>query len=256
METLFFIASKLAWGVLKPQTWILFLAGAACLAAWRGATGTTRASTTLLLVLIVVIGAFPVADRLMAPLESRYPANPPVENVTGIIVLGGGEEWPRYGQPQVNEGGERFIEALALSRMFPEARLVYTGGSGSLSHLGEVPGKSAETAELFFRRSGVAPERVSYEPASRNTAENAAFAYDLVEPKTGETWLLVTSAFHMPRAFRSFERAGWPGLVAWPVDFRADEEFYVGWYLPGNLTGLEVALKEYLGLFVYGVTGR
>ncbi|RYH08219.1 YdcF family protein [Tropicimonas sp. IMCC6043] len=256
MDTLFFIASKLVWGVLQPQTWLLVGAALACLAAWRGRLRATRALTSLLLALILAIGTLPVADGLLASLESRYPANPPVENVTGILVLGGGERWPRHGQPQVNEGGERFIEAISLARRFPEAHVVFSGGSGALRDLGTVPGKSAETAELIFRGAGIAPERLTFENASRNTAENAAFTLDLVTPTQGDTWLLVTSAFHMPRAYRSFERAGWPGLVAWPVDFRAAGGVHLGWFLPENLLGLDIALKEYLGLVVYGVTRR
>ena len=105
---------------------------------------------------------------------------------------------------------------------------------------------------------GIAPDRILLEQNSRNTAENASFTRDLVTPGTGETWVLVTSAFHMPRAYQTFERQGWTGLVAWPVDFRSGDlaDGRGIWRLDRNLFGVNLALKEYLGTLVYGITGR
>lgn len=264
MDTLFFILSKLVWGLLKPETWLLLAFAAIFLLLWRGAHRAAFGVTAAALVATAAIGLLPIGAWWVSRIEARYPPAPPLERVDGIIVLGGGERQPVHGQPQFNEGGERFTEAHALALRFPQARVFFVGGSGILQDVGKVPGLAARTADLYFRGAGLEPERLLFEPASRNTAENAAFSLEIAQPEPGETWVLVTSAFHMPRAMRSFERAGWTGLVAWPVDFRGLSEsapgwsFYdnVSWRLAEKLAVLNIVAKESVGSLVYDLTGR
>ena len=112
-------------------------------------------------------------------------------------------------------------------------------------------------AGRFFRDQGVAPERLLLEGQSRNTAENARLSLDLAAPAPHETWVLVTSAFHMPRAMRSFEAAGWTGLVPWPVDYRTSAfTDGVGWNLTRNLQVLNTAIRERVGQVAYRLSGR
>ena len=73
----------------------------------------------------------------------------------------------------------------------------------------------AEAAERFLAAMGVPSGRTTFEARSRNTSENAMLTRDLVSPKPGERWLLVTSAFHMPRAMGAFRHAGFD-VIAWP----------------------------------------
>ena len=175
-------------------------------------------------------------------------------------MLGGGEEaWlsARWDQVVFGEGAERFTAALALARVHPQARIVFTGGSGALRDVGRSDGSSAAVAKRFFTEQGIDPARLSVESASRNTAENARLTRALIKPQPGEVWVLVTSAFHMPRAMESFRAAGWEGLVPWPVDFRArDLDVGIGWELARNLDVLNTAVREYLGILAYGATGR
>jgi len=104
---------------------------------------------------------------------------------------------------------------------------------------------------------GIAPDRIVTETRSRNTSENAGFSLPLAAPAPGETWVLVTSAFHMPRAMESFRRAGWPDLTAFPVDHRAPPNWArLTWDFTGNLGKTEIAIKEYVGLLAYGILGR
>ncbi|SNS18028.1 YdcF family protein [Tropicimonas sediminicola] len=256
MDTIFFIFSKLVWALLKPETWILIGAGLSCLAVWRERLRAARFWTAATLGLVLAIGALPLGGRVVTSLEKRYPANPSLGRVDGIIVLGGGEWAPRFGQPQVGDGGERYIEALALALRHPEARVIYVGGSGALKDALDAPGVHARSARLFFERTGLDMERLSFETASRNTAENAALSYEMIQPEPAQSWVLVTSGFHMPRALRSFERAGWTGVVPWPVDFRGRKDPLLGWNFTQNLDLLGIGLREYIGLVAYGVTGR
>ena len=102
---------------------------------------------------------------------------------------------------------------------------------------------------------GLAAERLTLERASRNTAENARLTYDLIAPEPSETWVLVTSAFHMPRSVASFEAAGWQGIIPWPVDYRAGTlRGGIGWDLGRNLEVLNTAVREYIGLLAYQIT--
>jgi uncharacterized SAM-binding protein YcdF (DUF218 family) len=146
---------------------------------------------------------------------------------------------------------------VALALRFPEARLMFTGGSGALGDLGR-EGPNADLARRFFESLGVAPDRIILETRSRNTAENAEMSLAIADPQPGEVWVLVTSAWHMPRAMDSFAKAGWPTLVAWPVDHRglvlSAEGFR--WNLAENLMVLNIATKEWVGRIAYAVTGR
>ena len=99
---------------------------------------------------------------------------------------------------------------------------------------------------------------VVYEDRSRNTFENALFTRDLVKPKEGERWLLVTSAMHMPRAVGVFRKVGFP-VIAYPVDFRTNGEFWRAG-VPGDtgsaVSMVENAMHEWLGLIAYRLTGK
>ncbi|MEM6824509.1 MAG: YdcF family protein, partial [Pseudomonadota bacterium] len=104
---------------------------------------------------------------------------------------------------------------------------------------------------------GVAPDRIFWERESRNTAENARLTRALVRASPGEDWVLVTSAFHMGRALSSFEAAGWPPLIPYPVDHRSGRFMAgIGWDLPGKLAPLNIALKEWTGRLAYRAFAR
>jgi uncharacterized SAM-binding protein YcdF (DUF218 family) len=206
METLFFIASKLFWLVARPENWIVLLlvVGLWSLHRHRVAAAGRFVLTALLLVLF--IGLVPVGQLLMRPLEMRFPAAPDISAPAGIIILGGGEDArmsAATGLPELNDAAERLVLGLALAQSFPEARLIFTGGSASLVDQ-RISG--ADGAQTLFARSKVADSRIMLEPEARNTAENATRTYELVEDATRGPWVLVTSAFHMP-----------PTKPAWPL---------------------------------------
>jgi len=260
MDNVFFIASELVGALLRTDTWIVLalafvvlslLLNRRSLAVWGG---------SITLALLVALAILPLGDLLLQPIERTYPAEPALGQVDGIIVLGGGEDARAsafWDQMQLNEGGERYTAALALARRFPEARILFTGGSGALRDLVGAETSESEIAGRFFLDQDVAPERLLLEGQSRNTAENARLSLALAAPAPSETWVLVTSAFHMPRAMRSFETAGWTGLVPWPVDYRTSAfEDGMGWNLTRNLLVLNIAIREQFGQIAYRLSGR
>jgi len=260
METLFFIASKTVGMAARLESWALVLMVLALIGLWRGRRRLAGVALTVLFTGTLALTVFPLGDLLLRPLEGTFPAQPDLSRVDGIIVLGGAEETGAYrnwGGVQVNDAGERLVEGAMLAMRFPQARLVFTGGSARVGR-DEVTTEPSEMVRSLWLGLGIAPDRIVLEQASRNTAENASLTRDLMQPKPGEVWVLVTSAFHMPRAHETFVRQGWEGIVAWPVDFRSGNlaDGRGIWRLDGNLQGVNLGMKEYLGILVYRLTGK
>jgi uncharacterized SAM-binding protein YcdF (DUF218 family) len=158
------------------------------------------------------------------------------------------------GSLALNGRAERLVAFAALARRYPDARLVFTGGSASLFRSG--PGEG-DWVGAFLDAAGIARSRVIVETRARDTYENAAFSKPLARPKPGETWLLVTSAAHMPRAVGAFRRQAWP-VTAYPVDYLTRREigFRPGFDLPGGLRAVDEAAYEWMGLAYYRLRGR
>jgi uncharacterized SAM-binding protein YcdF (DUF218 family) len=155
---------------------------------------------------------------------------------------------------ELRDGAERYTAFMMLARQYPDATLVFTGGSGSLT---KQEYKAADVAARLFKEQGLDNRRITFERESRNTYENALFSKKLVVPGENERWLLVTSAIHMPRSVGIFCNLGWP-VIPYPVDHQVtpELEFTVGWRLSGHLRGLYWALHEWTGLLVYYLVGK
>lgn len=257
MDTILFLLSKVLWGVLRPNTFALLLAAFGLAMAWRGrrwARWPLAAGLGWYLFVMVT----PIAQWLTLPLEDRFPrpASAPAQ-VAGVIVLGGAVDQAlteARGIPAINGAAERMTEMLALARRYPAARLVFTGGSPS-----PIPGgpTEADVARQFYEQVGLPEGRIIYESRARNTHENATLSKEIVQPRPGETWLLVTSASHMPRAMGIFRKAGW-NVVAWPVNYTSGHTMRL-WYdapFPTRLNQVEWAIREWVGLTAYFVLGR
>lgn len=255
---MFFLASKLVWMVAVPSTFLTLVAALGMLLAlrWRR-VGLCLAALGVAGLLLAGLGPF--GRVLIVELENHFPAYADDGGrVDGVIVLGGAELpviTAARGQPSFQEAGERMLALGELSRRYPRARLVFAGGSASL---GAQPMQEAEVVRLALPQIGVEEGRVEFERASRNTAENARLARELIQPKPGERWLLVTSGYHMPRAVGCFEAAGFP-VVPYPVDFRTTGE--AGWLRPFDsvaqgLGFFDLAVREWIGLAAYYLTGR
>ncbi|MBF9060067.1 YdcF family protein [Rhodobacterales bacterium HKCCSP123] len=260
MDTAFFILSKLVGAGLRVETWLVLMAIAALVAATRGNLQGARRWSALMVLGMLLVGFVPLGDRLLRPIEHLYPPIEDTGDIDGIIVLGGGEDVPASllaGQPQVGEGGDRYLAALALARTAPGALILFAGGSGRLRDVTGGHVSEAAIAERIFLSHGIGPERLLVESRSRNTAENARLARELADPSEAARWVLVTSAFHMPRAVASFERAGWDGILPYPVDYRTRGwRDGLGWNFERNLGLLNTAILEWVGRAAYALTGR
>lgn len=259
-DTAFFVLSKIVWFVIRPESLIVLGVGLAfagtLLRRWQLASWASGVTFSVTLAVAVV----PLGELAIRPLELRYPAEPSLTRVDGIILLGGSEDaagTAHWGQTQFGEAGERYPAALALARRFPDARLIFTGGSGLLRDASARSVSEGDVARRFFAEQGLEAGRLTVEDQSRTTAENARLTRALIQPVAGERWVLVTSAHHMPRVMASFDAAGWAGITAWPVDFRYRPlSRSIGWDFARNLDTLNTAMREYVGLLAYRIAGR
>ena len=156
-----------------------------------------------------------------------------------------------WGLPLVNAAGDRYLAAIALAQEHPRATLLFAGGGAML----DPDGAEAEISRQSFVSAGVAPDRVLLETRSRNTAENARNSRDLAPSTLTGDWVLVTSAFHMPRAVGTFCASGWSNIVPWPTDHRT-ALWRLDWSFAENLDLLNRGVREWIGLAAYRATGR
>jgi uncharacterized SAM-binding protein YcdF (DUF218 family) len=256
---LFFVFSKTLGVMLLP---VNFLIGAGVVGAILMVTrfaATGRKLVVASLVLLAISAFSPVGYILLYSLEQRFP---PWESTRGapdgIVVLGASIDTDlsvAHGTAVVRSAPDRIIAAATLAHRYPNARIIFSGGN---SNLVANDAREADYAGAIFESLGVAKTRLIMERRSRNTLENAEFSKALAAPKAGERWLLVTSAFHMPRSVGLFRKAGFV-VEPYPVDWRAggrDDLLTFSNIAVDGLGRTDVAVREWIGLIVYRATGR
>lgn len=208
---------------------------------------------------LVLIGFGPLGYILMRPLEDRFP-RPPADmpEPAGIIVLGGivsGVGAPR-GAIALTQDGERLSEAASLAHRYPNAMIVFSGGT-----FGNLPEASTEAfmAKRFLTELGVEETRIVLETRSLSTAQNAAFTQELLKPQPDQRWVLVTSASHMPRAVGSFRGVRFP-VIPFPVGYTTSglpsDYSMIRLEASTSLVRADVAVHEWVGLVLYWFLGR
>ena len=257
---MFFSLSKTFWFFAQPSGLLLVMLIAGALLAYRGRSKAARRLLATSAALLLLGGLLPLSNWLILPLEQRF-TRPELGSgpVAGIVVLGGAEDARialDRGTHALNEAGERFTEAMALARRYPEAKVAFTGGSIEIVGAAKV---GAAAAQAMFRDLGLGDgERLILETKARDTWENATLTKALVEPKAGERWLLVTSAWHMPRAMGVFRKAGF-AVEPWPVDYRTAGTWDAARMFDAPADGLkrlDTVMREWIGLASYRLSGR
>lgn len=254
-----FLVSKLVEFLFLPSNLIGFLAalGVVLLVFRRPRFG--HAALVLAALLLALGGWSPLGRAALMALEDRFPQPELVEPIAGFVMLGGTVDThitAVRGQASLNEAGERVMAMAELSRRFPKARLLLSGGANHV--LTSQPLTESAVARDLLVSMGVDPSRIEIEVRSRDTCENAEQSLLLAKPRSGEQWVLVTSASHMPRAVACFRAAGFP-VIPYPVDYRTrgteDLTRPVDSVADG-LEALDLAAHEWIGLAMYRLVGR
>ena len=217
---MFFVLSKTLGYLLLPTNFLIAIGFVGAILMVTRFASLGRKLVIAAVLLLVICGLSPLGKALLYPLEQRFPSWDAARGAPdGIIVLGASIEADlsvAHGTPVVRGAPDRIIAAAALARRYPNARVVFSGGSANLV---SNDAREADFAGAIFESLGVDKSRLIMERRSRNTQENAEFSKALVAPKDGERWLLVTSAFHMPRSVGLFRKAGF-AVEPYPVDWR------------------------------------
>jgi uncharacterized SAM-binding protein YcdF (DUF218 family) len=258
MDILFFVLSKTLGVMLLPTNLLVLLSllGVILLATRFVSLG--RKLLVVSILMLAICGFSPLGNLLLYPLENRFPPWDAAHGAPdGIIVLGGPIDpdlSAAHDTPVISSAPDRIVVAAELARKYPNARIVFTGGSADLISR---DAKEANFAIEIFEALGIDKSHLLAEQRSRNTYENAAFSKAIVAPKPGERWLLITSAYHMPRAIGLFRKVGF-SVEPYPVDWRvgAGADIFAPSQADVGLARTDLAMREWIGLLAYRLAGR
>jgi uncharacterized SAM-binding protein YcdF (DUF218 family) len=256
---LFFVLSKTIGIILLPTNFLICagLFGTVLLATRWARLGRWLLVTVVLL--LAICGFSPLGNLMLYSLEQRFPPWDASKGAPdGIVVLGGPIDpdlSAAHGVPVTSAAADRLIMAAALGRQYPDLRIIYTGGNANL-----ISGnaREADYAAQVFESLGIPKAQLMMERRARNTFENAEYSRAIAAPKAGERWLLVTSAYHMPRAVGVFRQAGF-AVEPYPVDWRIggrDDLLSFHKFAVDGLSNVEVSFREWMGLVAYRVSGK
>ncbi|WNJ98632.1 YdcF family protein [Thalassospiraceae bacterium LMO-JJ14] len=255
---MFFYLSKIFWFFANPgNAFLLVLLLGLLLSATRFSR-LGKSFVWLAVVFALTVTFVPLGGYMLQSLEDRFPAPKSLPaHIDGIVVLGGvvNPVMSKARDRAVIGGAvERITVSAALAQTHPNARLIYSGGAATLTNRDI---READYVAGLYEALGVPKSRLELEREARNTWENAKFTMEMAAPKTGETWILVTSAFHIPRSVGAFRRVGWE-MIPYPVDFNADPD--ISFPSPMDFTSglgrMSLAGHEWLGLIGYWLTGK
>lgn len=251
-----FYISKIVWAVVQPGSLILIALLAVLVFGHMGRR--TRGALGIVSAVLVAVAVLPLGTWLLRPLDDRFPP-PSAEQISaapGIIILGGAAStMMTAARPglALSDRAERYTEAVRLAHEYPDKIVAFTGGSGSML---KPDLKEGPIARELLLGLGINPQRLIVEEDSRTTADHPLMLEPLLPAGAKEEgWLLVTSAWHMPRSVAVFRAAGWH-VEPYPVDYATLPEG--GWFpgFIGGLAGLYFGMHEWIGLFAYRAMGH
>lgn len=253
-----FWLSKLIQSTLLPSNCLALLAVVGLVALALGRRKLAMWIFGIATVLMAIAGWSPLGPTLLTALEDRFPQPSLPDKVAGVVMLGGAVNIhisQDRGQIALNDNAERVFAIAALARRYPQARIIISGGIAHEAHGNSLT--EAEGARQVLVDLGVSAGRIELEDKSRTTFENAAQSLRVAQPVAGQSWLLVTSAFNMPRAVASFRGVGF-SVVPYPVDYRTRPSDLLRPVatLAEGLEDMDVAAHEWLGLVAYRLTGK
>jgi uncharacterized SAM-binding protein YcdF (DUF218 family) len=271
MEQIFFISSKLVQFLIEPLNLLFLISGLALFFLILRKPIATKRFLWLSVIGFILVGYAPIPESLARILENSIEKvdlkTIPSEQIAGIIILGGaisGEDIAiDRGEITIGSAAERVTKGLELIRRYPNLPFIFSGFSGRVTPRGM---SEADAFKQLIAEQGLAEITQStayYENQSRNTYENAVYSKKMIDQlevgnpsiKTG-SWLLVTSATHMPRSVKIFEKQG-IRIVPIPVDYQTahtlqwrEFDLTVGAFLWNRL------LHEYIGIVAYKLTRK
>ena len=256
---MFFFLSKALLFLINPLVWITILLGFALFLKkekWR------KRSLQLCLAFLLFFSNSWISSRMVQAWETPPLLVADMENTYDIgVVLSG---YMKLGYNLPNEaylypfasGSNRLHHAVQLYRLGKVKQLLLSGGAGNV--FGEKISESA-VVKQYLLSIGIPESDIIVEANSRNTHENALFTANLLKETKHpyKNILLITSAYHMPRANKCFAKVGL-SVTPFSVDTSSKSSaFNLTYLLPnsGALQTWQILLKEWIGYFVYCMRG-
>ncbi len=271
MDTLFFIFSKLVQFCIEPLNWLIVFVVLSLLFLSLRKIHLCKRFLLLALADLLLVGWLPTSEVLLRTLEDSVPkvqlAQMSEADFGGIIILGGaiegGEIAVDRGEISIYSSAERVTKAFELIRKYPYLPFIFSGFSGRLSPKGI---SEADAFKQLVAEQGLPDKNAHYENQSRNTYENVILMRPMIlelgAKAAKETdappkpWLLITSASHMHRSVKIFQKQG-VEVIPVPVDYQTGRRLH--WISFDLLEGAKQwnnFLHEAVGLLAYWITGK
>ncbi|MBL7917575.1 MAG: YdcF family protein [Bacteroidia bacterium] len=253
---MFFYLSKLLAFLLSPLVWIVGLLVYSFFTKIDSRAKKLRLTSLILLYLCT--NSF-LVDECFRAYETVTPDYDLMNtHYKGAIVLGGISEIDlRLQKVNFKYSGDRLFQALRLYKLNRVDKIIFTGGSGSI----EFPEfKEGIFIHKYLKELQIPDSALVIESESKNTYENAIFTKEKLDSATfNSELLLVTSAYHMPRAMAVFKKAGYKNITPYITNKVSGVRRYTFDHLfipsPDALFQLQFLIHEWVGYIVYKIKG-
>jgi uncharacterized SAM-binding protein YcdF (DUF218 family) len=253
---MFFLFSKLLAFIISPIVWVF------ALLIHSFFTKIETRAKKLRIIAVVFLYIFSnsfIIDELYRAYETVTPDHDlSAAHFNGAIVLGGiATVDQRLNKVAFNYSGDRLFQTLRLLKQNRIDKLIFTGGSGSI----EFPElKEGIYIHRYLNEIGINDSLLLIEKESKNTYENAVFTKKILDSLTlHSNLLLVTSAYHMPRALAVFKKAGYPNITPYVTNKLSGQRRYTFDHLfipnPDALFNFQFLMHEWVGFIMYKIKG-
>jgi len=213
----------------------------------------------------LIVGWLPTSEIFLRVLEDSVPkvslAKMSERDFGGIIILGGAVEGGEIaidrGEVSIYSSAERVTKAFELIRQYPDLPFIFSGFSGRLSPKGM---SEADAFKQLIAEQGLLEKNAHYENQSRNTYENVVLMKPMIlelgAKEASKPWLLITSASHMYRSLKIFQKQGIE-VVPVIVDYQTGHRLRWGRFdLEDGIQNWNDLMHEAVGLLAYWITGK
>ena len=268
MDTIFFILSKIVQFCIEPLNWVIIFVFLGLLFLSLRKPNLCKRFLILALLDLLIVGWLPTSEWGLRSLEEVVAktslTNLAQNDLGGIIILGGaiqdGGIALDRGEASIGSAAERITKAFELIRKYPDVPFIFSGYSGLINPRGL---SEANAFKQLIAEQGLSEKMAHYENQSRNTYENVLYMRPMLQELGSKNeagvlkpWLLITSASHMYRSIKIFQKQGIE-VIPMPVDYQTASNLKWGSFdLEDGVQNWNNLLHELIGLFAYWITGK
>lgn len=271
MDTIFFIFSKVVQFCIEPLNWLFIFIPLSLLFLSLRKPDLCKRFLLLAMTDLLLVGYLPTSEIFLRALEDAVPkvslSELSEKDLSGIIVLGGAIEGGQIaldrGEISIYSSAERVTKAFELIRKYPNLAYIFSGYSGRLSPKGL---SESDAFKQLVQEQGLSDSNAHYENQSRNTYENVLYIKPMIadlrlkgaggEVQDSKPWLLITSASHMYRSLKIFQKQGIE-VIPVPVDYQTGNQLHWGAFnLEEGAQHWNRLIHELVGLLAYWITGK